>query len=253
MKRLVLTVVLAGAATLTACGGTEVTCAGPGGGQEGQVMRCERCPCAPALRPRRHLRLAARGIREPEPEIPADLMVLQDSIAGAGAVDALRRRAGALPRQPARTCQRAWTRLSRASGQYVVACSTSSMRWKRRSRDGQRQMNQAFDRFQGPAGPVRARAQETRLAREQWADAAYNDVERIIAARLRELRRRSGGHAGRERHRAAARARAWPVVGHARYDLPFEELYWNIPITVERGEPAQVQLTRQTAEVRPKL
>ena len=39
---------------------------------------------------------------------------------------------------------------------------------------------------------------------------------------------------------------------HARYDLPFEELYWNVPVTVG-GEPVQVQLTRQTAQVRPKL
>ena len=40
---------------------------------------------------------------------------------------------------------------------------------------------------------------------------------------------------------------------HARHDLPFQELYWNIPITVERGDPLPVQLTEATAQMRPKL
>jgi hypothetical protein len=40
---------------------------------------------------------------------------------------------------------------------------------------------------------------------------------------------------------------------YARQDLPFSELYWNIPITVERNAPVQVQLNASTAEVRPKL
>lgn len=38
---------------------------------------------------------------------------------------------------------------------------------------------------------------------------------------------------------------------HARYDLPFDELYWNVPIQVE-GE-MQIELTRENAQVRPKL
>ena len=37
---------------------------------------------------------------------------------------------------------------------------------------------------------------------------------------------------------------------YARYDLPYTELYWNVPITVERGEPVEVQLTRANAEER---
>ena len=38
-----------------------------------------------------------------------------------------------------------------------------------------------------------------------------------------------------------------------RHDLPYTELYWNIPVEVQRGEPVQVKLTRETAEIRRKL
>ncbi len=39
----------------------------------------------------------------------------------------------------------------------------------------------------------------------------------------------------------------------SRHELPFSELYWNLPITVESGTPFQVQLNRATAEEREKL
>ncbi len=40
---------------------------------------------------------------------------------------------------------------------------------------------------------------------------------------------------------------------HAFYEEAYSELYWNIPITVVRGDPFPVRLTRATAEVRPIL
>ena len=39
----------------------------------------------------------------------------------------------------------------------------------------------------------------------------------------------------------------------ARYELPYTELYWNVPITVVRGDPIQVRLTRENATSRVKL
>jgi hypothetical protein len=38
---------------------------------------------------------------------------------------------------------------------------------------------------------------------------------------------------------------------HARHELPFTELYWNIQIDVQRGEPVQITLNRANAQVRP--
>ena len=40
---------------------------------------------------------------------------------------------------------------------------------------------------------------------------------------------------------------------YARYELVYTELYWNVMITVERGEPIQVRLTRENADERIKL
>ena len=40
---------------------------------------------------------------------------------------------------------------------------------------------------------------------------------------------------------------------HARYELAYMELYWNVMVTVVKGEPHQVRLTRENAEERIKL
>jgi hypothetical protein len=40
---------------------------------------------------------------------------------------------------------------------------------------------------------------------------------------------------------------------YARFELPYQELYWNIPVEVSRGDPIEIRLTRENAEVRPKL
>ena len=38
---------------------------------------------------------------------------------------------------------------------------------------------------------------------------------------------------------------------HARYAEVYSELYWNVPVTVARGEPVTVTLNRSNAQVRP--
>ena len=39
----------------------------------------------------------------------------------------------------------------------------------------------------------------------------------------------------------------------ARYELPYTELYWNVPIDATRGDPNEVMLTRENAQERIKL
>jgi hypothetical protein len=38
---------------------------------------------------------------------------------------------------------------------------------------------------------------------------------------------------------------------HTRYEEAYSELYWNEPITVERGDPLLLTLNRSNAETRP--
>jgi hypothetical protein len=254
MKRLVLTAVLAGAATLTACGGTEVTVQAQVEGQDGEVIALRSLPVRALPYDRDAIFDSLRATYgEPEPEIPADLMVLQDSISQAQAQWRVAETRWGAGRDSLRDLRASLDQLNRASGQYVAMFNQFNA-LEAQVTAAERQMNEAFQRFQNLQNRYAQRAQETRLARDQWADAAYADVDRIIAARLRELRREEAVDTtdanGIARLRGV-RAGQWWI--YARYDLPFEELYWNIPVTVERGDQAQVELTRQTAEVRPKL
>jgi hypothetical protein len=254
MKRLVLTAVLAGAATLTACGGTEVVVQAQLDGQEGEPIALRSLPVRALPYDRDAMFDSLRAeYGEQEPEIPADLMVLQDSISQAQAqwrVAEVRWGAG---RDSLRDLRASLDQLNRASGQYVAMFNQFNA-LEAQVNQAERQMNEAFQRFQNLQNRYAARAQETRMARDQWADAAYADVDRIIAARIRELRREEvvdTTNANGIARLRGIRSGQWWI--HARYDLPFEELYWNIPVDIERGDQLQVELTRQTAEVRPKL
>ena len=97
-------------------------------------------------------------------------------------------------------------------------------------------------------------AEEIKLLREQWADEAFADVGVIMAARLQASGRdilydttdASGVADGFE-----VKQGEWWIL--ARYELPYMELYWNVPVTVLGQDPVQVRLTRGNATVRPKL
>jgi hypothetical protein len=255
MKRVVLTVGLTCAVLAAACGRTEVVVQGQlEGVQEGQVVALRELPFRILPYDRDAIFDSLRAAyAEPEPEVPPDLMQLQDSIARAqGEYQSATARWNAGRDSLVRLNQRLQG-LSRASGEYVVLFRHVNQLHDDVER-AERTMNQAFERMARLQGRFTNRAQEIRLARDQWQDAAYADVERVIAARLRELRREARADTldanGVRRVRGLSTGDWWIT---AHYDLPFEELYWNIPVVVTRGEPAMVQLTRQTAEVRPKL
>ena len=89
--------------------------------------------------------------------------------------------------------------------------------------------------------------------RTQWGDVAFADADIALAERLKAARRPEAADttdANGLARLTGLKSGQWWI--HARYELPFAELYWNIPVTVE-GDEVQVQLTRDTAEVRPKL
>jgi outer membrane murein-binding lipoprotein Lpp len=254
MKRLVLMAVLSSTAVLAACGGTEVVVQAQIEGPDGAVVALRDLPVRALPYDRDAMFDSLRAeYGEEEPPIPEDLRVLQDSIARAQEEWRVAETRWGTGRDSLRTLRQQMDQLSPASGQYVALFNQFNA-LEGTVRSSEQQMNQAFQRFQNLQNRYTSRAQETRLARDQWADAAYADVDRLIAARLRELRREEAVDTtdgnGMARLRGM-RSGEWWV--HARYDLPFEELYWNIPINVERGEQTQIQLTRQTAEVRPKL
>lgn len=89
-----------------------------------------------------------------------------------------------------------------------------------------------------------------RIEIEIWEDDAYADYGEIVAARLQETRREimadTTGATGQVTFRADPGE--WWV--HARHQLTMEELYWNIRVEVERGDPVELLLNRDNAEIR---
>jgi hypothetical protein len=115
-----------------------------------------------------------------------------------------------------------------------------------RRRDG------AFEDFTSLQAASMAAAEQTRALREQWADEAFAEVGVVMS-----LHERASGLASLYDTTDASgvaelEAKAGDYWVTARYELPYTELYWNVPLTVG-GEPAQVRLTRENASVRPNL
>ncbi|HUH14120.1 MAG TPA: hypothetical protein VMK65_13480 [Longimicrobiales bacterium] len=256
MRRTTMAVATAASVLLTACGGSELvvetaieqeTAEGAIesvaiGGQEIQILPFDRDQVFDSL---------AQAYGEPEPAIPDTILQLQQQIAAAQdewqtaesqwntARDSLRRLGDRLQG------------LSRASADYRLAYQDFTDlegqvgQLERRSRD-------AFQRFTALQTRFATSAEEIRLLRENWGDDAFAEVDDAFEAKLEEARRDMVV----DTTNAAGMIRVQLPPGqwwiHSRYVMPFSELYWNVPVTVE-GDSIHIQLTRENAQVRPKL
>lgn len=249
MKRLVLMAAVAGTAALSACGGSEVVVQayvdqdGQPTAIPGLVVRAlpyDRDAIFDSLR---------AAYTTPEPEIPADLTQLRDSIAAASQQWSEMNATWAEGRDSLRTLLEAMQATPRTNPRYLPMFNRYNA-LEREVNAAKQASDQAFARFEALNDRYASQAEETKLAREQWGDAAYADIDRVIDARLREMRLTehvdTTDASGIARF-GGLRAGEWWI--HARHALPFDELYWNVPIQAE-GE-MRIELTRQNAEVRP--
>jgi hypothetical protein len=112
-------------------------------------------------------------------------------------------------------------------------------------------MDAAFARYDDLQRRYTAQAQEYSLLLEQWGDEAFGDIQSVIDARIEA--------AGREEvfdttdangiARTTLPKGEWWV--STRYELIYDELYWNEPIEITGGDPVQLILNRANAERRP--
>lgn len=194
----------------------------------------------------------AAAFGTPEPPIPPDLLAIQDSIAAAQEEWREEEARWAAGRDRLVRINEQLQGLSRTQGQYITLYREYEDVEVQVERAG-RVKDEAFRRFTELQEGYIQRADSMRLIREGWEDEAFAGAGEVFLAKLRE--------AGREmvvdttdatgRTLTAVPPGRWWV--HTRHELPFSELYWNIEINVERGDPLQVFLNRQTAQVRPKL
>jgi hypothetical protein len=238
---------------LAACGGSELVVQAQITDAEGQPVPLRGLPLSLLPYDRDAIfDSLGQAYAQPEPEIPPDLMTLRDSIAQAQTEWRNATERWNVGRDSLKTLSDRLRGMNPASGQYIVLFRDFNA-LEPQVNALQRTMDQSFQRFTELQNRTSARSNEVRLHREQWADAAYADVDRVIADRLKSLRLEEMADTtddnGMARIRGARKGNWWL---YARYDLPFEELYWNVPIQVTGGQ-VQVQLTPQNAQLRPKL
>ncbi len=97
-----------------------------------------------------------------------------------------------------------------------------------------------------------ARATEYRMRVDEWAAEAFADVDMVINAKERASKLSVVADTTDANGRAAnLMVKPGEYWVYARYEEVYSELYWNIPVSVARGEPVTVTLNRSNAEVRP--
>lgn len=97
---------------------------------------------------------------------------------------------------------------------------------------------------------------DIRGQQEDWERQAFRDVGDVIdgiieVSGLEQLWDTTGAEGEPEQGVAVfANVAAGEYWVYARFELPYDELYWNVPITVTRGEPVIVRLNRANAILR---
>ena len=190
---------------------------------------------------------------EPEPAIPPDILEAQQRVQQA--------------QMEWRQAEERWTtvrdslrniadRLQQMGSQGLRATPQYRQMFERfgRLEAEERQVNQrsqeAFARFDQLQRATLTRADSIRAVQEAWAERAFADFPAIVEARLQDMRQEELADTTNANGVAVIQAPKGQWWVYARYTLPYEELYWNLPIEVT-GDSVHVELTVETAERRP--
>lgn len=190
----------------------------------------------------------------PEPPIPQALLTARASVAAAQERwQASERRWNNLrdTLQKITTTMRPY---SRGEARYV-ALFQEFQAFDEQLRRVEAETKAAFEEFTSLRQATLRQSDSVRILRENWGAEAFADADEAFLAKLRAAGLRAAadttdasGVAGT--HLRVKPGRYWV---HARYELPYTELYWNVPVDVTRGDPVRVRLTRENAEERIKL
>jgi hypothetical protein len=188
----------------------------------------------------------------PEPAVPAELLAAREQVRAAQTEWDQAQRRGSMLRDTLQKLGAAMEPLDRRGPTYVLLFGDFT-NLERQLPAIEREEQAAFARFDSLLkGMIRA-SDSARIVRETWEDEAFADVGSIFAAKAEasglDVAVDTSDASGVARRNLLVTPGAYWV--HARYELADTELYWNVPITVERGEPVQVRLTRDNAEERP--
>jgi hypothetical protein len=190
----------------------------------------------------------------PEPEVPEALLAARAEVQAAQAEWDETQRRWAILRDTLQQISGTLEGLARTDAQYIVLFREYD-EFDSEYSAVEREVERAFARFDSlQQGTIRS-SDSIRILQDNWADDAFADITDVFRAKQLE----SGldivvdttDASGVARQNLRVRPGQYWV--YARYELTYTELYWNVPVTVERGDPVQVRLTRQNAEERLRL
>lgn len=188
----------------------------------------------------------------PEPEIPADVLEAQNQIAAAQQNWRDTENRWNVLRDTLQKLNTEMDRYSRAEAQYRLLFA-DYQDLEAQYNQVEAQVEDAFQEYETLRQASAARAAEVRVQREEWANDAFATAGDIFTAKIRA----AGLPAAADTTDATGVTTIEVPPGqywvYARYELPFTELYWNIPIEVIRGEPVEIRLNRANAQERPRL
>lgn len=193
-----------------------------------------------------------RQASAPEPPIPPDLMALRDSLAAARELWTQAESQWNAVRAEMQDLSGSMDGMNRGSREYVQAYGRFTD-LESQERSLARAKDQAFAEYEALQGRYSARADSIKVVRFNWEDEAFarygEIVDSLLEASGRQIHTDTTGGGGYAVFRVPAGR--WHV--YTRYELPFEELYFNLPVQIEAGQQDTLRLTRDTAEIRPLL
>lgn len=114
----------------------------------------------------------------------------------------------------------------------------------------ERTMNAAFDRFDELQKASLAAIEQACIMQANWGDDAFAEVSEAISQRLAATRRAVMYDTTDAQGIATFELPAGEWWVHGRYELPYTELYWNVRVDVQGGDPVPVRLSTDNAEER---
>ena len=189
---------------------------------------------------------------EPEPPIPDSLIAAREEVAEAQREWRQAEARWNTLRDTLQSISEAMEQYSRGESRYVQLFNQFQDMEDELS-NVESEMNQAFERFDSLQQGIISQSEAVRAQRQEWADNAFADAFQVIEARIDQAGREPVIDTTDASGTVTFQAPPGEWWVHTRYELPYSELYWNVPITITRDEPTEVRLTRENAEERPNL
>ena len=194
-----------------------------------------------------------QAFSEPEPPIPAEITQAQEQVQRAQDEWRVAEERWNTVRDSLRVLSQTTQSLSqrglRGTPQYVTAFQQFG-RLEGEERAVKQRMDAAFARFDQLQRQTLSQVETVRAVREAWAERAFAEYDQVVAAKLQQLDREELADTTNANGLAAFRAPKGRWWVYARYTLPYQELYWNVPLEVT-GDSTLVSLTPANAQRRP--